>query len=216
MAASTTSVLTRTASTLHRSLSTSAARGALVKPPLQLFGYDGRYAMALYSAASKQKVLDKVEGDMKAVQKLYQNDKKLREFILDPTYKRVTKRDGMKVILKKLGHNDVTINFFETVAENGRMPKFMAIARAFDQLMSAHRGEIVCEVTTAKPVDGSMTKEIESALQPFQKSGQKLQITYKVNPAILGGMTVRVGDRYADMSLIRKVNMYEKLLRDAL
>lgn len=150
------------------SLSTSSAAAQLVKPPVQVYGVEGRYATALYSAASKQKTLEKVEQEVKAISQIYSQDKKFREFVLDPSMKHTVKKEAMAATLKKLGHSDITQNFFSTlvelyehikltrvmtsalVAENGRLPKLESISRAFGTLMSAHRGEVICEVSTAK------------------------------------------------------------------
>jgi F-type H+-transporting ATPase subunit O len=60
-----------------------------------VFGTEGRYAMALYSAATKQKALDAVEKDLKTFQDQLQKDPRLREFLADPTIKRSLKTDGL-------------------------------------------------------------------------------------------------------------------------
>merc|ERR1739847_13712 len=74
-----------------RSLSTSAGRVQLVQPPVQVFGTEGRYATALYSAASKKKSLEVVEKDLKTFQDAMKKDKKFADFMLDPTIKRPLK-----------------------------------------------------------------------------------------------------------------------------
>ena len=54
--------------------------------------------------------------------------------------------------------------------------------------MAAHRGEVVCSVTTAKKIDAAMTKEIEGAIKGFLKGNEKALISYSVDPNIVGGM----------------------------
>ena len=54
--------------------------------------------------------------------------------------------------------------------------------------MAAHRGEVVCQVTTAKPLDAAMLKEVEAALKGFLKGNEKALINYAVDPTIIGGM----------------------------
>ena len=54
--------------------------------------------------------------------------------------------------------------------------------------MAAHRGEVVCSVTTAKKLDAAMTKEVEAALKGFLKGNEKALINYSVDPSIIGGM----------------------------
>ncbi|KAJ8984718.1 hypothetical protein NQ317_004981 [Molorchus minor] len=79
-----------------RQFSTSNAANQLVKPPIQIFGIEGRYATALYSAATKQKTLDAVEKDLIKLQSTIKTDTKLRDFIKDPTIKRSIKAGALK------------------------------------------------------------------------------------------------------------------------
>ena len=60
-----------------------------------------------------------------------------------------------------------------------------------------------------------MAKELEASLKAFLKKGESLQLTTKVDPAILGGMIVSIGDKYVDMSLSSKINKYTALLKQA-
>ena len=71
-----------------RAFSSSASAMNLVKAPVAVFGIEGRYATALYSAASKQKALDAVEKDLDAFSVQLKKDTRLREFILDPSIKK--------------------------------------------------------------------------------------------------------------------------------
>ena len=63
-----------------------------------------------------------------------------------------------------------------------------AVVNSYSTLMAAHRGEVVCEVKTAKPLDAAMLKEVEGALKGFLKGNEKALINYSVDPAIIGGM----------------------------
>lgn len=83
-------------------MSTSAAAGQLVKPPVQVFGLEGRYASALYSAGSKTKTLDAVEKELSNFQKSIKTDPKLKEFIVNPTIKRVLKAEALKNVVTQV------------------------------------------------------------------------------------------------------------------
>jgi len=203
-------------SRLVRSFSTSSMQLALAKMPIQVYGLEGRYASALYSAAVKKQNLENTEKEIKKVQALYNSDKNFHAFVLDPTIKRREKKASLNNVLKKLGCSDVAQNFFATVAENGRLQKIDGIFKSFEKLMSAHRGEVVCEVITAKPIDEATLKEVTGALQGFIKSNQKLQVSTKVDPSILGGMVVSIGDKYVDMSVSTKIKQYTKIIEEHL
>lgn len=99
-----------------------------------------------------------LQADMK-------KDIKLRDFIINPTIKRSLKATALKDAAAKVNYNVATGFFLEQLAENGRLNKIDAIINAYKLIMSAHRGEVVCEVTTAKPLDNSQRKELESQLK---------------------------------------------------
>lgn len=146
-------------------MSTMSTGTALIKPPLQIFGIDGRYAVALYSAATKMKVLDAVEKDLKNLQVAMQSKASLREAIINPTIKRSLKAAALKDASTKINFSPATGNFLSTLAENGRLKKLESIINAFRLIMAAHRGEVVCEVTTSRPLDADQRSQLESALK---------------------------------------------------
>ena len=82
-----------------RNLSTSAAMSQMVKPPIQVFGLEGRYACALYSAASKKSSLDAVEKDLKNLQSTMKTNPKIKELVKNPTIKRSIKAGNVNIIL---------------------------------------------------------------------------------------------------------------------
>lgn len=83
--------------------------------------------------------------------------------------------------MKKQGLTDLSVNALSAMAENGRLPKLPAILRSFQTLMGAHRGEVTCTVTTAKPLDKKTMEELSAALSGFLKKGQSLQLEAKVS-----------------------------------
>ncbi|XP_018012170.1 ATP synthase subunit O, mitochondrial, partial [Hyalella azteca] len=196
-----------------RQLSTSSASQQLVKAPVQLFTLEGRYATALYSAASKQKALPQVEKDLKEFGSLLKTDKPLKELLLNPLLKKELKKEALNFALTKKKANNLTINLFGALAENNRLAKVDAVLSSFDTIMAAERGEVVCEVTTAKPLDAAGQKEVQAALGAFLKKGETLNLTMKVDPSIIGGMVVSIGDKYVDMSIASKINKYTQVIQ---
>lgn len=102
------------------------------------------------------------------------------------------------------------------LAENGRLSNLEGIASAYFTIMSAHRGELECEVVTAKPLDGPLKQELDAALKAFVKSGQSIIIKSRVDPSILGGLVVSIGDKYVDMSTASKIKKYSELIEAAI
>jgi len=194
----------------------SSESSALVKPPIPLFGIDGRYASALYSAASKQNKLDVVDNDLKTLLQVTQKDIKFKEFLINPLIKASEKKEIInRSLSSKLKLSDLTLNLIGVMAENGRIKYLPSVAKAFNRVMAISRGEMECTVTTAQAVDDSTRRSIEESLNGFVK-GKKLSMTLKVDPNILGGMIVDfAGEHYIDMSLRSKFNFYSNLIKQA-
>lgn len=146
-----------------RTLTTAAAKP--VKPPVQLFGLEARYATALYSAASKMSQLDQVEKDLIALQSTIKGNKALREQVTSPIINRKVMSLALIESATKLRFAPATANFLGLLADNGRLQKLETVINAFKTIMAAHRGEVVCEVVTAKPLDASQSKQLEGALK---------------------------------------------------
>ncbi|EDW83783.1 uncharacterized protein Dwil_GK13792 [Drosophila willistoni] len=198
---------------LSRTLSSAAQQ--TVKPPVQVFGLEGRYATALYSAASKLSQLDQVEKDLTALQATIRSDKKLREYVTSPIINKKVMATALKEASTKLNFAPATANLLGLLADNGRLKKLDTVINAYKTIMAAHRGEVVCEVVTAKPLDASQSKQLEGALKSFLKGNESLKITSRVDPSIIGGLIVSIGDKYVDMSIASKVKLYTDVIQSA-
>eukprot|EP00056_Hartaetosiga_gracilis_P017656 m.8018 g.8018 ORF g.8018 m.8018 type:complete len:210 (+) comp5986_c0_seq1:20-649(+) len=202
---------------LTRSFSTSAAMMAKsVKPPIQLFGVQGRYANALYSAASQKNKLPVVEKDLATFKGFTETDVKFNNFLNDPILSRSVKKDVIEKTLKKQKFDEISVNFFGVLADNNRLKVAGDIVDAFQSLMVADRGEVAATITTAKALSGKHKKSIEKSLNGFLQKGQKHIITYNVDANIMGGLVVEMGDRLIDMSVKAKLANYKKLLSESL
>ncbi|CAG5122388.1 unnamed protein product, partial [Candidula unifasciata] len=151
-----------------RQFSSSVAKaGTLVQSPVQVYGVEGRYATALYSAASKQNKLEAVEKELTTLQSEHKRDRKLLEFLSDPSQKRADMRAAIQKLLKQKNFSELTMNLFVTLSDNGRISKTEQVLSSFGRIMSAHRGEVQSTVITAKPLDEASLNELRSALQGF-------------------------------------------------
>ncbi|XP_063812582.1 ATP synthase subunit O, mitochondrial isoform X2 [Pseudophryne corroboree] len=165
-----------------RSFSTSVSRpvAKLVRPPIQVFGLGGRYSTALYSAASKEKKLDQVEKDLNRVSTLLL-DPKLNAIITNPHIKYAVKRKTIIDLLAKEKFLPITNNFVNLLATNGRLRFTADIISSFTKIMSAHRGEVVCSVTSSSPLDEASLTELKSALNGFLAKGESLKLETKLS-----------------------------------
>ncbi|XP_069026501.1 ATP synthase subunit O, mitochondrial [Embiotoca jacksoni] len=200
-----------------RQFSTSVVRPAatkLIRPPIQVYGVEGRYATALFSAASKQNKLDQVEQELGKVSAMIK-DPKMSGVFMNPHVKRNLKKKAFSDVLSQAKVSPITINLINILADNGRLPQTGDVISAFSKMMSAHRGEVICTVTTAQPLDGPSLAELKTALKGFLQKGETIQLETKTDPSILGGMIVSIGDKYVDMSTKTKVQKLTKLMKEA-
>ncbi|KAK9502283.1 hypothetical protein O3M35_011081 [Rhynocoris fuscipes] len=199
---------------LVRTLASSATTKP-IKPPVAVFGLDGRYASALYSAATKLKQLDQVEKDLETVKQTLKTDTKFKEFLENPVIKRSLKIEAVKEAANKIKLSPPSANLLALLAENGRLNRLDHVASAFSTIMAGHRGDLTCEVTTAKQLDAEMKGELQKVLKQFAKKGENIILQLKVDPSIIGGMIVSIGDKYVDMSVASKIKKYTQIIEEA-
>ncbi|XP_047440523.1 ATP synthase subunit O, mitochondrial [Mugil cephalus] len=198
-----------------RQFSSSVVRpvSKLIKPPIQVYGVEGRYATALFSAASKQNKLDQVEQELGKVSTMIK-DPKLGSIVMNPHVKRSLKQRAFSDALAKAKVSPITVNLINVLSDNGRLPLTGDVIAAFGKMMSAHRGEVICSVTTAQPLDDASLSELKVALKGFLQKGESIKLETKSDPSILGGMIVSIGDKYVDMSTKTKIQKLTKLMKE--
>lgn len=185
----------------------------LVKPPISLFGVEGRYVNALYSAAHKNKQLDAVEGDLKKLAGLFKTDTKFREFLVSPLINPVQKTQVFENDLKnKLKLNTLSVNLLSAMSENRRLKHLPDVNFAFGQIMSAVRNELPCKIYSAKPLTDAKKKEVEDSLKAF--TNKKLLIEYHTDTSLMGGLIVDFnGEHYIDMSVKSNIRLFTECLQ---
>lgn len=191
---------------------------------------------AQYTAAAKSNSLDSASKALASLGQVLKSDPKLGQILHAPTLSSKDKSDIIAELEKHTGGQDkakIVVNFMETLAENNRLGLLQGICEKFGQLMGASKGEMDLIITSAQvriparntqkqvltptqKVDDKMIKRIEAAIAKSEYSqGKKLKVVTKVNPDILGGLIVEVGERSIDFSVSNKILKMNKMLQDA-
>lgn len=197
----------------------AAAASADVKPPVAVFGVDGTYATALYTAAAKTQSLDPTAAALANLGALVDKDPKLATILAAPTLTEADKTAIVDELAKQSGISNETVkNFLGTLAENNRLGLLPGIVEKFATLISAARGEVEVTVTSAQPLDRRTLNRLEAAVSKssYIEAGQKLKVTNTVNSDIVGGLVVEIGDRTIDLSVSSRIAKMNKLLTDSL
>ncbi|CAI7621907.1 unnamed protein product [Penicillium bialowiezense] len=197
----------------------SYATAQEVRAPVALFGVDGTYATALYTASSKSSALDQTARAIATLGETLKADPKLINILGAPTLTNADKKSIVEELAKVAGADKAGVvqNFLETLAENNRLGSLNGVCEKFATLMGAHRGEIDLNITSAQELDAKTLTRLEKAVAKSEYSqGQKLKVVAKVDPALVGGLVVEIGGRTVDLSVSAKIAKMNKALTDAL
>ncbi|MFA0775540.1 MAG: hypothetical protein THHGLFOP_001058, partial [Candidatus Fervidibacter sp.] len=157
-----------------------------------------RYAQALLLAAVKAGELDRVEAEVQSLSDLFARTPQLVKFLMQPL---VPFSEKERLLRQRLQGrlSPVTLNFLLTVVKHKRADAFEHIARVFEELVREYRGEVVAEVTSAVPLT---EYERTITLQRLQEiTGKRVLLSERVDPSIIGGMRIIVGNKLLDLSL---------------
>ena len=173
----------------------------------------GRYAQALFDLARDQNQVAQVEADLKALKGAIADSRDLRVLLASPAFAAEDKGRGLAAIADKAGFNPTTKKFLGLLAANSRASALAAVIAAFEKLAADSRGEVQAQVTTAVPLSAAQAQGVAQALR--QALGKDPLIETRVDPAILGGIKVRVGSRLFDASLRSKLDSLKFALKRA-
>ena len=172
-----------------------------------------RYAQALFELAKSQGDAGVVEADLKSLKAMRADSADLRTLIASPAFDADEKGKGLAAVANAAGFAATTRKFLGLVAANRRASALPGIIAAFEKLAAADRGAISAEVVTAMPLTDAQAKSLAAALRTAL--GKDPEIETRVDPAILGGLKVRVGSRLFDASLKSRLDSLKFALKRA-
>lgn len=170
-----------------------------------------RYSRALFALAHAQAQLDATASDLQSIRTLVSDNPELQRFISSPLLSREDKAAALDAILAKAGASNITRQFMKRVALNRRLDAFGQIADEFDVLMNEARGEVVADISSAKPLSAADLKTLTSALT--KALSRNIRARAKVDTSLLGGVSVQVAGQMIDYSLKSQLSRLEKQLK---
>lgn len=165
-----------------------------------------RYAKAVLDIASDNKAVDAVEADMHNILQVLSENPELQELIGSPVVEGGVKKNALNAIFK--GHHAISKGLISLLVDNKRIVLLNDVALKYIILNKELKGQDTATITTAV----ALTAEIEKkALQQLSKiTDRKVTLEKKVDPALLGGFILRVGDIQYDASLASKLNTIKR------
>ncbi len=175
-------------------------------------GMAGRYANALFELALEQRNIDAVKQDLERFNALVAANPDLDRLVRSPVFTAEEQLAALSAVLEKAAITGLAAKFLKLVASNRRLFAVGDMVRAFGGLVARHKGEVSAEVTVAEKLNDQYLDTLKTALKDV--TGKDVDLNVKIDPAIIGGLIVKLGSRMVDTSLRTKLNSIKHAMKE--
>jgi F-type H+-transporting ATPase subunit delta len=176
-------------------------------------GMAGRYATALFDLAAETNAIDAVKADLERFDALTAGSPDLTRLVRSPVFSAEEQGQALGAVLDRAGIGGLAAKFLKLVTANRRLFAARDMIRAFRELVAQHKGEATAEVTVAEKLKDEHVDALRAALKAV--SGKDVDLDIKIDPAIIGGLVVKLGSRMVDTSLRTKLNAIKHAMKEA-
>ena len=169
------------------------------------------YARALFEAAKDDGVLDRVHDELGQFVDALDEDRNLQVFLFSPYFSSEEKKQGVRRIVTDA--DERLLNFLELLAERHRMPVLFRIRRIVDDLWAEENKLLSVTVTSATELDQGLVDEIGKRIE--EQTGRQVELSSDVDPDVLGGLRVRVGNMVLDATVRNRLERLRKQVAKA-
>ena len=173
----------------------------------------GRYALALFELARDANALDTVAADLDAFKAMLDESADLRRLIRSPVVSREDQGKALAALAGRVGFAELTTKLLGVLAEHRRLFTLPQMIEAYRAMFAEHKGEVGAELVSAVPLQDEQVATL--AKQLSASVGKQVMLSARVDPALLGGLVVRVGSRMLDASLRTKLRQLELAMKGA-
>jgi F-type H+-transporting ATPase subunit delta len=177
-------------------------------------GMAGRYAGALFELALESKATEPVKSDLDRFDAMIADSADLKRLVRSPVFGVDDQLKALSAILDKAGISGLAANFLRVITTNRRLFAVRDMVRAYRALVARHKGEVHAQITVAETLNDKNLEALKSALKNVT-GGKDIDLDIKVDPAIIGGLIVKVGSRMVDSSLRTKLNAIKFAMKEA-
>lgn len=174
-------------------------------------GLGGRYATALFELAHEAKALDAIAADLGRIEAMLAESPDLRRLVASPVLTRDEQGRAMAAVLEAMGAHDLTARAVGLMAQKRRLFALGDVIKSYRRLLARRRGEVAAEVVSARPLSQAQTEAIAAALKAALS--REVAVETRVDPALIGGLIVRVGSRMIDNSLSTKLRRLQLVMK---
>jgi F-type H+-transporting ATPase subunit delta len=164
------------------------------------------YARSLFEVAQEQNKLDQIREELGEFADALDGNRELQVFFFSPYFSTIEKEDGLDRTVSDA--DPILVNFLKLLIENHRMPVIFRVRRIVDGLWREENKLLPVTVTSAVELDQATVTQIGDSIS--EQTGRKVELSAVVEPDILGGLVVRVGNSILDASIRNRLEQLRK------
>lgn len=169
------------------------------------------YSRSLFEVASEHGVLDRVHEEVGQFADALDASRELQIFFFSPYFSSQEKKDAIGTLVEDA--DERFVRFLELLAERHRMPAIFRIRRELDALWRRENRLLPVSVTSAVDLDASLVEGIGSRIE--EQTGQRVDLSSRVDPSVLGGLILQVGNMVLDASVRNRLERLRKQVAKA-
>jgi F-type H+-transporting ATPase subunit delta len=175
-------------------------------------GMAGRYATAMFELARDSDALDQTMADLDRFDSLIAESPDLMRLVRSPVFGAEEQGNALVAVLDRAGIGGLAANFLRLVTTKRRLFAVRDMIRALRALVASYKGEVTAQVTVAEKLADRHLEALKDALKAV--TGKDVTLDVTVEPAIIGGLVVKVGSRMVDTSLKTKLNSIKHAMKE--
>jgi F-type H+-transporting ATPase subunit delta len=164
------------------------------------------YARSLFEVASEQDKLDVVREQIGAFADALDDTRELQVFFFSPYFSTQEKEDGLERAVSDA--DPVVLNFLKLLISKHRMPVIFRIRATYDRMWEEENKLLPVQITSAVELDESIVKQLGDRIA--EQTGRKVELSSRVEPEILGGIVVQVGNSVLDASIRNRLEQLRR------
>ncbi|HET9073689.1 MAG TPA: ATP synthase F1 subunit delta [Solirubrobacteraceae bacterium] len=164
------------------------------------------YARSLFEVASEHDRLEAIHDQLDAVADVVSANRDTQLFFFSPYFSAQEKKEGLHRAITDA--DPIMVNFLEALIERGRMPALFRIRTRFDALWDKLNRRLPVSIVTAVPLDEATVQSIGRRIG--EQTGEQIELSSTVDPEIVGGIVLRVGNRIMDASVKAQLDNLRK------
>jgi len=173
----------------------------------------GRYATALFDLGVEANAIDAVQNELDRFDALVAESADLTRLVRSPVISADEQLRALSAVLERAGIRGLAANFLKLVVSKRRLFAVRDMIKSFRERVAAHKGQATAQVTVAEELKDQHIEALRDALKSV--TGKDIDLAINVDPAIIGGLVVKVGSRMVDTSLRTKLNAMKHAMKEA-